>query len=276
MTQPWDAGDTESAGAVPNRVGSVVTVVAAALVLVASFLPWLELDLGLDVHATWNAWEEQDAGLSVVATLVVVGAGVFAAVWLALSGQPKNATRGTHLAVGVVAISAGVLAGLLALIRYGSVYDDLDSVRFFDAADVLSPGPGLLLAMVGMLGLLGGGIVDVVTSRRTGTAARTTTTGWATPTGWAPPAATTAPPESTAPSTPAGTAPWAADLPVAPQQPTQPVPQQAPAEQVRAPAGQFPAAWHPDPMRRYEFRYWDGTRWTEHVSTGGRVGSDPI
>jgi uncharacterized protein YxjI len=31
-----------------------------------------------------------------------------------------------------------------------------------------------------------------------------------------------------------------------------------------------PPGWHPDPSRRFELRYWDGTRWTEHVSTAGR------
>jgi hypothetical protein len=41
-------------------------------------------------------------------------------------------------------------------------------------------------------------------------------------------------------------------------------------------AGESPAGWHPDPMSRYEFRYWDGTRWTEHVSRGGQTAVDPI
>lgn len=27
-----------------------------------------------------------------------------------------------------------------------------------------------------------------------------------------------------------------------------------------------PAGWHPDPSRRHEYRFWDGGRWTEHVS----------
>ena len=27
-----------------------------------------------------------------------------------------------------------------------------------------------------------------------------------------------------------------------------------------------PAAWHTDPSKRHELRYWDGTAWTEHVS----------
>ena len=36
-----------------------------------------------------------------------------------------------------------------------------------------------------------------------------------------------------------------------------------------------PAGWHPDPSRRFELRYWDGSRWTQHVSTAGRQQVDP-
>lgn len=34
------------------------------------------------------------------------------------------------------------------------------------------------------------------------------------------------------------------------------------------------AAWHPDPYGRYELRYWNGSQWTGHVSSGGVVGRD--
>jgi hypothetical protein len=36
-----------------------------------------------------------------------------------------------------------------------------------------------------------------------------------------------------------------------------------------------PADWYKDPAGRYEFRYWDGNKWTEHVSRGGIRYSDP-
>lgn len=36
-----------------------------------------------------------------------------------------------------------------------------------------------------------------------------------------------------------------------------------------------PADWYKDPAGRFEYRYWDGTKWTEHVSRGGKVFSDP-
>lgn len=39
--------------------------------------------------------------------------------------------------------------------------------------------------------------------------------------------------------------------------------------------GASPPAWHPDPTGRYDHRYWDGSRWTEHVSQGGAQVTDP-
>jgi uncharacterized protein YxjI len=36
-----------------------------------------------------------------------------------------------------------------------------------------------------------------------------------------------------------------------------------------------PPAWHPDPFGRFESRYWDGERWTEHVSRAGQALVDP-
>ena len=42
-----------------------------------------------------------------------------------------------------------------------------------------------------------------------------------------------------------------------------------------APAGAAPAAWYADPSGRFEFRYWDGKEWTEHVARGGQQLTDP-
>jgi hypothetical protein len=35
-----------------------------------------------------------------------------------------------------------------------------------------------------------------------------------------------------------------------------------------------PAGWFPDPWGRHEYRYWDGTEWTDHVADGGRAATD--
>ena len=37
-----------------------------------------------------------------------------------------------------------------------------------------------------------------------------------------------------------------------------------------------PANWYPDPSGRNELRYWDGGHWTDHVSSHGRQGTDPM
>ncbi len=37
-----------------------------------------------------------------------------------------------------------------------------------------------------------------------------------------------------------------------------------------------PANWYADPLARFELRYWDGTRWTEHVSAAGQQHVDPL
>ncbi|MDQ1403826.1 MAG: hypothetical protein QOG03_2142 [Actinomycetota bacterium] len=37
-----------------------------------------------------------------------------------------------------------------------------------------------------------------------------------------------------------------------------------------------PGGWHPDPGGRHELRYWDGTRWTDHVSDGGVQSTDAL
>jgi len=43
-----------------------------------------------------------------------------------------------------------------------------------------------------------------------------------------------------------------------------------------APTSNPPFGWYPDPSKRHEQRYWDGTRWTEHVSDGGQQSTDPL
>jgi hypothetical protein len=37
-----------------------------------------------------------------------------------------------------------------------------------------------------------------------------------------------------------------------------------------------PAGWYSDPTKRHEYRYWDGSQWTESVADAGVVGQDPV
>ena len=53
----------------------------------------------------------------------------------------------------------------------------------------------------------------------------------------------------------------------------------APAAQAPAPTASntspsTPANWYPDPSKRYELRYWNGSAWTAHVATGGVQSTD--
>lgn len=46
----------------------------------------------------------------------------------------------------------------------------------------------------------------------------------------------------------------------------------APVQEPATPA--VPAGWYADPSGRYELRYWDGGKWTEHVARGGQQYTD--
>jgi hypothetical protein len=37
-----------------------------------------------------------------------------------------------------------------------------------------------------------------------------------------------------------------------------------------------PPSWQRDPFGRFEYRWWDGLRWTEHVTTADALDTDPI
>jgi uncharacterized protein DUF2510 len=42
------------------------------------------------------------------------------------------------------------------------------------------------------------------------------------------------------------------------------------------PVSTMPAGWFPDPHRRHELRYWNGTTWTDDVSDGGATAKDAM
>lgn len=37
-----------------------------------------------------------------------------------------------------------------------------------------------------------------------------------------------------------------------------------------------PAGWYPDPLGRFEFRYWDGAAWTDQAARDGQTVVDPL
>jgi len=38
----------------------------------------------------------------------------------------------------------------------------------------------------------------------------------------------------------------------------------------------IPAGWLADPTGHAELRYWDGSSWTDHISTAGQASTDPV
>jgi hypothetical protein len=46
------------------------------------------------------------------------------------------------------------------------------------------------------------------------------------------------------------------------------------ASNTSATSPNVPANWYPDPSKRYELRYWNGSAWTAHVATGGVQSTD--
>ena len=57
--------------------------------------------------------------------------------------------------------------------------------------------------------------------------------------------------------------------------PAPPSPALAPPPPAAPAAPATPAGWFADPGRIHEHRYWDGTRWTEHVANAGVSAVDP-
>jgi hypothetical protein len=56
-----------------------------------------------------------------------------------------------------------------------------------------------------------------------------------------------------------------------------PAPVRTPAPPATAPTAAAPGGpgWGADPFGRHQWRYWDGTRWTDQVADGSTQGTDP-
>lgn len=101
------------------------------------------------------------------------------------------------------------------------------------------------------------------TTERSVTAANDSSVGSTEPAGWGAVAASdiaSSAPTQMVSTTPASDAPSTAGL-------------DATASTSGTPS--VPADWYKDPSGRFEYRYWDGQKWTEHVSRGGTVHKDP-
>lgn len=61
-----------------------------------------------------------------------------------------------------------------------------------------------------------------------------------------------------------------------PDEPDEDLPDRTDQAPPLPPPAAVEAAWHPDPTQRHDLRYWNGTRWTEHVSDVGTASTDPL
>lgn len=61
----------------------------------------------------------------------------------------------------------------------------------------------------------------------------------------------------------------------APTTPTDSNPGWASTATSTSTAPSVPADWYKDPSGRFEYRYWDGTKWTDNVSRAGVAHKDP-
>ena len=119
----------------------------------------------------------------------------------------------------------------------------------------------------------GTSVVAYLSRPVSGAATATASAASATPTSVAPEPAAASPPSSTG-------AGWALPPDSAPSSTTA-APAAASASAVpaastpAATSAAAPAGWYADPSGRFELRYWDGDRWTEHVSRGGTQHTDP-
>lgn len=142
-------------------------------------------------------------------------------------------------------IIAAVVAGLAALVAVVDLVDLGRAIGDSGFADV-TPGIGLILTLLAAMAAAALAVVGQAQLAKeghpTGLSLAEINRGAALPT-------TSLPPQG-APT------PWQA----APAQP--PV---APAAPMAPAAPAVPAGWHPDPSGAPQLRYWDGTRWTEHV-----------
>lgn len=142
-------------------------------------------------------------------------------------------------------IIAAVAAGLAALVALVDLVDLGRAIGDSGFADV-TPGIGLILTLLAAMAAAALAVVGQAQLAKaghpTGLSLAELNRGAALPT-------TSLPPQG-APT------PWQA----APAQP--PV---APVAPAAPPAPTVPAGWHPDPSGAPQLRYWDGTRWTEHV-----------
>ncbi len=228
----------------PIRVSGII---AAAMLALGALLPWARVSSFFGSVSVSGV--DGDGKLTLLCAIAI---GVMFGLW----NRP---------AVIVAAVLAGIafLVGVIDLVDIGRTAADLGG--FADA----SPGIGLFLTVLAAIAALVLAVIGQAAIGKTpaaygagaygagayGATAYGATAGPATAYPQAGPA-TAYPQAPPAAAYPAAAYPAAAAYPPA----AQAVPPAPPAVPQTAPAG-----WQPDPYGHAQWRYWDGTRWTEHV-----------
>jgi hypothetical protein len=241
----------------PIRVGGII---AAVMVALGALLPWATVSSlfgSISVSGT--------DGDGVFTLLCGIAIGVMFGLW-----------KRPALIVAVVLAGISALVGIIDLVDIGRTAGELGGL--VDA----SPGIGLFLTVLAsiaalVLGVLGQAAVGgspgtfQVPAWGVAPAGGTTLYPQAGPAAAAYPQAGTATGHPTATVHPQAGPAYPQAGPAYPQAgPAYPqagpaYPQVPPAAPV-APAPQAaPAGWQADPYHQAQWRYWDGTRWTEHV-----------
>ena len=144
----------------------------------------------------------------------------------------------------------------------------------FDSVSAPASDPAALVAVLNARSALGWSVVSIVASGGDVTAflSREASAGSASSSASASVSTPAAEPQGWA------VAPTSVSQPAAqptPQPAVQVTPQPA-AQPAAQPANTgVPANWYADPSGRFELRYWDGQKWTEHVARGGQQFTDP-
>ena len=216
----------------PIRVGGII---AAVMVALGAFLPWATVSFFGSVSGI-----DGDGKFTLVCAIAI---GVMFGLW-----------KRPALIVAVVLAGITLIVGILDLIDLGRASSD------FGGFAGVSPGIGLFLTVLAAIAALVLGLMGLAAVGKApaafgapayGAASYGGATAYGAATAYPQAGPATAYPTATAypPAGPAVAYPAAAAYPPAQQA----VPQAA------------PAGWQPDPYGQAQWRYWDGTRWTEHV-----------
>ncbi len=179
-------------------------------------------------------WATVSSFFGSASTSGIDGDGKFTLVCAIAIGVMFGLWKRPALIVAAVIAGIALIVGILDLVDVGRATADFG--RLVDA----SPGIGLFLTVLAALAALVLGLMGQAAVGKAPAAFGAPAYGGAT----AYPTATAYPQAGPATAYPTATA-----YPQVPQA----VPQAA------------PAGWQPDPYHQAQWRYWDGTRWTEHV-----------